>query len=69
MFDVLLLDDEKEMLVGLEKILSSRNNLKVTALMEPQKALNLLEKNKYDLIITDLKMNEFSGIDILKKAK
>ena len=69
MFDVLLLDDEKEMLVGLEKILSSRNNLKVTALMEPQKALNLIEKNKYDLIITDLKMNEFSGIDILKKAK
>ncbi|MBK7105643.1 MAG: sigma-54-dependent Fis family transcriptional regulator [Ignavibacteriae bacterium] len=69
MFEVLLIDDEKEMLIGLEKILSSRNNFNITAILEPQKAFDLIKTKKFDLIITDLKMNDFSGIDILKCAK
>ena len=35
MVEVLLIDDEKEMLVGLEKILSSRKNFKITAHQDP----------------------------------
>jgi DNA-binding NtrC family response regulator len=31
--------------------------------------MEMIEHRDYDLIITDLKMNEFSGIDILKQAK
>ncbi len=69
MFEVLLIDDEKDMLVGLEKILSSRNNFNITSVLEPQKALEIIKTKKFDLIITDLKMNEYSGIDILKCAK
>ncbi|MFZ1290290.1 MAG: sigma-54 dependent transcriptional regulator [Melioribacteraceae bacterium] len=69
MFEVLLIDDEKDMLVGLEKILSSRNNFNITSVLAPQKALEIIKTKKFDLIITDLKMNEYSGIDILKCAK
>ena len=35
MFEILLVDDEKEMLIGLEKILSSRQNFKITAQQDP----------------------------------
>ncbi|MBK8943955.1 MAG: sigma-54-dependent Fis family transcriptional regulator [Ignavibacteriae bacterium] len=69
MFEVLLIDDEKDMLVGLEKILSSRNNFNITSLLDPKIALEKIKSQKFDLIITDLKMNEYSGIDILKCAK
>jgi len=37
-------------------------------MQDSQKALNLVGKNKYDLIITDLKMSKTSGMDILRKA-
>ena len=69
MIEVLLIDDEKEMLIGLEKILSSNKNLKITPTQESAKALELINNKKYDLLITDLKMEEYSGIDILKHVK
>jgi len=69
MIEILLIDDEKEMLVGLEKILTNNKNLKITPFQDPKMAINAIEKNKFDLIITDLKMNGLSGIDILKYAK
>lgn len=68
MIEVLLIDDEKEMLVGLEKILTSRKNLIITAIQNPKIAIDTIKSKKYDIIITDLKMNEYSGIDILKCA-
>lgn len=68
MIEVLLIDDEKEMLVGLEKILTSRKNLIITAIQKPKIAIDSIKSKKFDIIITDLKMNEYSGIDILKCA-
>jgi two-component system response regulator AtoC len=68
MLEVLLIDDEKEMLVGLEKILSSRKNFKITAQQDPVTAMKLIKSRNFDLILTDLKMKEYSGIDILKSV-
>lgn len=68
MIEVLIVDDEKEMLVGLEKILSSRKNFKITAKQDPLTAINLIKSKDFDLILTDLKMKEYSGIDILKSV-
>jgi len=69
MVEILLIDDENEMLVGLEKILNSRKKFNVTAMQSPIEAIEKIKTIKYDIIISDLKMNELSGIDILKCAK
>jgi len=68
MIDLLLVDDEKEMLDGIEKILLSRNEFNITAVSDYHKAIELINTQKFDIIISDLKMNEHSGIDILKLA-
>ena len=68
MIEVLLVDDEKEMLVGLEKILSSRKNFNITAQQDPLAAIESIKSRDFDIILTDLKMKEYSGIDILKSV-
>lgn len=65
---ILLVDDEVEMLESINKILSHRKDFIITALSNPKEALNLLKLKNFDVIITDLKMGEVSGIDLLKAA-
>ncbi len=69
MVEILLVDDEMEMLVGLEKLLSSRKKFKITTFQNPKSALEKIKTKKYDLVITDLNMEEVSGVDILKCTK
>ncbi len=65
---LLIIDDEPEMLKSLEKILSRRPAYQLTLINDPQKAIQLLSHNTYDLILTDLKMQKHSGMDILTQA-
>lgn len=65
---ILLIDDEIEMLESLQKILSYREDFGVTAIQDSAEARDLLSRERFDIIITDLKMKEVSGIDILKTA-
>jgi two-component system response regulator AtoC len=67
MNNLLIIDDEKEMLKSLEKILSQRD-FKLSLVQNGMEALNLVQKTQFDLIITDLKMPDISGMDILKAA-
>jgi len=64
---LLIIDDEKEMLNSLNKILSQRD-FEITLVQNGTDARNLLRTEYYDLIITDLKMPEVSGLEILKTA-
>ncbi len=66
--DILIIDDEQEMLNSLEKILSRRKDFKLTLCDDPQQALQWIKNNFYDLILTDLKMQKYSGMDILQAA-
>lgn len=65
---ILIVDDEMEMLESLKKILSHRAEYNITTEKDPVKAVKLLKKENYDMVISDLKMGEFSGIDLLKEA-
>jgi two-component system, NtrC family, response regulator HydG len=65
---ILVIDDEPEMLFSLEKILSYRSEFETELIDNSLKALDLINTKNYDVIITDLKMKEVSGIDILKAA-
>jgi DNA-binding NtrC family response regulator len=65
---ILIIDDEEEMLQSLRKILSQRAAYHVTTVQDGERALRQVAFEKFDLIITDLKMGGISGIQILKAA-
>ncbi len=65
---VLVVDDEIEMLNSLEKILSHRDDFDIFFLDNSLAARELVQTKKFDLIITDLKMKEVQGTEILKQA-
>ncbi len=66
---VLLIDDEIDMLNSFQKILSHYEDFKISSVYDPNEALEILKKEKFDLVITDLKMKEVTGLDILKFIK
>ena len=65
---ILVIDDEKMVLNSIKRILSNKD-IKVTLCQDPKFAFNLIESNKFDIVISDQKMPGFSGVDILKHAK
>jgi DNA-binding NtrC family response regulator len=65
---ILLIDDETEMLNSLNKILSQREYA-ITLLQNGTEALNRVKSENFDLIITDLKMPDVSGLDILEAGR
>jgi DNA-binding NtrC family response regulator len=68
MIKVLVIDDEIEMLESIKKILSQRDNIKPILIQDGHEALQRVGEEKFDLILTDLRIANISGIDILKKA-
>ena len=68
MKNILIVDDEREMLESLGKILSHETDYLLELENDPSIALELIKRKRFDLIITDLKMGKCSGLDILKNA-
>jgi ATP-dependent Lon protease len=67
-YRVLVVDDEKMTRMNLEHVLTKDGYLVKTA-AGGQEALDLLQKSRFDVIITDLKMERVDGMDVLKGAK
>ena len=65
----MIIDDEKEMLVSLRKILSRSTRFELKLMQDGQAAIEELQKEKYDGVICDLKMPNLSGLDILREVK
>ncbi|MDM8537478.1 response regulator [Desulfobacterales bacterium HSG17] len=65
---ILLVDDDEIILQSISLDLESRG-FKVTALSSGIAALELLSKQTFDLVISDLVMDSIDGIQILKAAK
>ncbi len=68
MASILVVDDDDLVLESLRMVLKEAGH-KVKAVNSPRKALSLLEKGDYDLVITDMRMPEMSGIEFLEKVK
>lgn len=62
---ILLLEDDNGSRIALERFLSKINH-KVTTFSRPQDALEHLEQEKYDVIISDVKMPQMSGLEFLE---
>ncbi len=65
---ILILDDEPDMLENCQRILSAAGYECLTT-TEPAAALNLIENERPDLLLTDLRMPGMSGLEILKHAR
>ncbi len=65
---ILIIDDEQEMLNSLNKLLSRNPEYDIRLIDDYHKAVDTAARESFNLIITDLKMKEYSGLDILKTA-
>jgi two-component system response regulator PilR (NtrC family) len=65
---VLVVDDERSMREFLE-ILLTKEGYRVSLAASGEEAFKVLEDNTFDLIITDIRMQDTDGIDVLKKSK
>ncbi|MFC2166989.1 sigma-54-dependent transcriptional regulator [Acidobacteriota bacterium] len=65
---ILVIDDEKSIL-ELLKVVFTKEGFSVKTALSAVKAFELIEKEDFALIITDIKLPEKSGLDILKFVK
>lgn len=66
---ILVIDDEKDMLLLLQRIITGETQHELVTEANPLKALELFKKQSFDLVITDLKMPKMDGIKLLKEIK
>jgi two-component system response regulator HydG len=64
---ILIVDDEPDMVDNCARILRRAGHRCLTA-TDPQRALALLESERPDLLLTDLKMPELDGLALLRRA-
>jgi two-component system probable response regulator PhcQ len=65
---ILIVDDEENILNSLKRLFRKEPYEILTAI-NGEEGLKILDDHQVDLIISDLKMPEMSGIEFLKKAK
>lgn len=65
---ILVVDDDEDILDLIERHLSNRGYEVLTA-YDGEQAISLLDKLMFDLVITDLKMPKFDGMEVLRRAK
>lgn len=67
-YSLLLVDDDPFILEGIGEDLEKKG-YQVTRAESGEKAVRLMENNTFDLVITDLVMEQTDGIQVLKKTK
>jgi DNA-binding NtrC family response regulator len=65
---ILIVDDEPDMVDNCARILRRAGYRCLTAI-DPHRALTLLESERPDLLLTDLKMPEIDGLEMLHRAR
>jgi DNA-binding NtrC family response regulator len=66
--ELLVVDDEPQMLIAINETLR-RSGYAITTAGSGMEALRRLKEKYYQLVITDMRMPEVSGIDLLRKVK
>ena len=66
---ILIVDDEKDMLTLLSRVITEETEYQVTTENDPRRALKVFEDSVFDLVILDLKMPKMSGIELLRCIK
>ncbi|MCJ7593189.1 MAG: sigma-54 dependent transcriptional regulator, partial [Desulfobacterales bacterium] len=66
---ILIVDDEKDMLLLLKRIISEESDHELVTESDPFRALERFKEKGADLVITDLKMPKMDGIRLLEAFK
>jgi len=66
---ILAVDDEPHMLKLLERIITEKTSFTITTTSNSLEIPNILEKNQFELIVTDLMMPGMDGMDILRYVR
>ena len=67
---VLVIDDEKDFLEQSKLFLEKENdNLEIETINSPEKGLELIRENNFGCIVSDYKMPEMDGLDLLEKIR
>ena len=66
---ILIVDDEKDMLVLLQRIIEEETAYAVRSETDPMRALERFKQQPCDLVVTDMKMPRMSGIQLLQALK
>jgi DNA-binding NtrC family response regulator len=66
--NILVVDDERGLALGIQEALR-REGYSVEAVNDPRIALDRLGERLYNLVLTDMKMPEMSGLQLLKEAR
>jgi two-component system response regulator PilR (NtrC family) len=66
--NILVVDDERSMRELLDVMLS-KEGYEVTCAESGLKAISLLEKKHFDLLLCDIKLGDITGIDVLRASK
>jgi DNA-binding NtrC family response regulator len=66
---ILIVDDEKDMLQLLQRILREKTPHAVTVTTDPLEVPGLLQRTTFDVVLTDLKMPRMDGIQVLEAVK
>ncbi len=65
---ILIVDDERDILALLSSCFTDKN-IKVVTAENGQRALQMSESDKYDAIITDYKMPQMNGLDLIRHLR
>ena len=66
---ILAVDDEPHMLKLMERIITEKTPYRIRTTSNSLEVPEILEKNRFDLIIVDLKMPGMDGIETAKKIR
>lgn len=66
---ILIVEDEEHLLKSLDVFLRNETNHEIFGAIHGKEAVKILEEQTIDLILTDLKMPEMDGIELLKHVK
>ena len=66
---ILVVDDEKELTAIMSQALSSWGRMSIVQADSVDKALEILRQQHIDLVLTDIKMKDKSGYDLLNEIR
>jgi DNA-binding NtrC family response regulator len=66
---ILIIDDEELICWSLKKSLERNEEYSVSCVYTGDAALKSISENRYDVVITDLKLPDVNGVEILEKIK
>jgi DNA-binding NtrC family response regulator len=65
---ILIVDDEENVLVLFKRVLA-KEGYQVECASSAYEALNKLQNNSFNLVLTDLKMDGMDGLDLMRQSK